>query len=262
MPAIRAPAVAGTFYPDDPVELRDVLARLLDAALEPRGQAPKAVIVPHAGYVYSGAVAAHGYRALGRDAALIRRVVLIGPAHYVPLDGAALPAADAFLTPLGPVPLDGAECEALAARPGVVRSDRAHAEEHALEVQLPFLQATLRDFAIVPLLVGEARHQDVADWLDVVWGGEETRIVVSSDLSHYHSYETARRRDAATARAIETSDFARIGAEDACGATPIAGLLAVARRRGLAVRRLDLRNSGDTAGPRGRVVGYGAWAFA
>lgn len=261
MTATRQPAVAGTFYPDDPAELRTAIERLLDAAPEAGGRAPKAVIVPHAGYVYSGPVAAHAYRALARDAALIRRVVLIGPAHYVPLDGAALPTVEAFLTPLGRVPLDGAACDALAAWPGVMRSDRAHAEEHALEVQLPFLQVSLRDFAIVPLIVGEARHQDVADWLDVVWGGAETRIVVSSDLSHYHAYETARRRDRATAMAIEMSDFSRIGLDDACGAVPIAGLLAAARPRGLAVRRLDLRNSGDTAGPRQRVVGYGAWAF-
>ena len=220
---------------------------------------PKALIAPHAGYVYSGRVAAAAFATLRNGAQGITRVVLIGPAHYVRVRGIAVAAVDAFETPLGRVPVDAEAVGMAADVRSVVRADAPHAPEHALEVELPFLQALLASFRVVPLVVGEAAPQDVAHVLRRLWGGPETLIVASSDLSHYHDYETARRLDAATAAAIEQGAWAGLGPEEACGYLAVAGLLAEAGRRGLAARRLALCNSGDTAGPRHRVVGYGAW---
>jgi AmmeMemoRadiSam system protein B len=264
-PKVRPPAVAGLFYPADPARLRAEISELLaDAArAAPAGLRPKALIAPHAGYAYSGAVAAAAFAALGEGAArAVRRVVLIGPSHHAAFRGIAAPAAEALATPLGRVPVDREALSGLADLRFVGFADGAHAPEHALEVELPFLQLRLRTFEVVPLLVGEAKPQQVAEILRQLWGGPETLIVVSSDLSHFHDYETARRRDAATAEAIERGDWARVGPGDACGFLAIAGLLIEAERRGLRARRLALCNSGDTACPRDRVVGYGAWVFA
>lgn len=258
---IRPPAVAGMFYPADPEHLRTTVAALLADAPTPAAAPPKALIAPHAGYVYSGAVAAAAFATL-RAARGIARVVVIGPAHYVSVDGIALPTAAAFETPLGRVPVDRQALAAIADLPSVGRSDAAHAPEHALEVELPFLQAVLGSFAVVPLLVGDAMGAQVAEILRRLWGGAETLVVVSSDLSHYYDDAAARRRDAATAAAIERGDWERLGPNDACGYLPIAGLLVEARERGLKARRLALRNSGDVSGDRTRVVGYGAWTFA
>jgi AmmeMemoRadiSam system protein B len=256
---IRPPAVAGQFYPKDPQRLRATVAELLSGV--GASAAAKALIAPHAGYVYSGPVAAHAFAGLRAPAQSIARVVLIGPAHYVPFAGIAVPSADAFATPLGPVPLDRQVIAALDDLPVVVTADAPHAPEHALEVELPFLQTLLSDFMLVPLLVGEADPQDVALVLRRLWGGPETLIVVSSDLSHYLDDATARRRDAATAAAIERADWAALGPQDACGFLAVAGLLLEAGRRGLAARRLALANSADSAGSPDRVVGYGAWAL-
>jgi AmmeMemoRadiSam system protein B len=221
----------------------------------------KALIAPHAGYVYSGPVAAAAFATLRNHAQAIERVVVIGPAHYVPVRGIAVPAAAAFETPLGRVPVDQEAMTRLADLPFVIRSDKPHAPEHALEVELPFLQALLPSFILVPLVVGDATPQEVAEALRRLWDGSETLIVVSSDLSHYHDYDTARRLDGATAAAIERADWAAIGSAQACGFLAVAGLLMVTSTRGLKARRLALCNSGDTAGPRDQVVGYGAWAF-
>jgi AmmeMemoRadiSam system protein B len=223
--------------------------------------APKALIVPHAGYVYSGPVAASAYACLRPHRARYARVVLLGPCHRVAIPGLAASRADAFRTPLGDVALDQATVTALSNANVNVFED-AHRHEHSLEVHLPFLQATLDDFSLVPLVVGDTSPEAVADVLRTTWGGDETLIVVSSDLCHYLPYEQARARDRSTCRAIEQFDAGRIGHADACGATPVAGLLIEARRRGLRVSTLDLRNSGDTAGGRDRVVGYGAWVFS
>jgi MEMO1 family protein len=262
MSAIRPPAVAGSFYPADAGRLRAAVDGYLAAADESRAAAtPKAVIAPHAGYVYSGPVAGHAFAALGDGASAIRRAVVIGPAHFVPFRGMAVPSAAAFQTPLGDVPLDRAAIEAIRDLPQVQVADVPHEPEHALEVELPFLQAVLGDFALVPLLVGDAPAGEVAQVLDRLWDGDDTLLVISSDLSHYEPYERARAHDAATAAAIERLGFAKLGPRDACGWLPIAGLLLEARRRGLTTTRLDLRNSGDTAGPRDQVVGYGAWSF-
>jgi AmmeMemoRadiSam system protein B len=260
MQSTRSPAVAGLFYPDDAGTLRAAVHTLL-AATAPAAPAPKAIIAPHAGYVYSGPVAASIYASLIKARDRIRRVVLLGPAHRVAFDGLALSSATAFATPLGEIPLDTAATAQLLMLPQVRLLDAAHRDEHSLEVQLPFLQEVLDDFTLVPLLVGDTSPEEVSEVLDMLWGGEETLIVISSDLSHYHDYATARRLDAATSRAIEALRPQDIGYENACGRIPVGGLLLSARRHGLRAQTLDLRNSGDTAGPRDRVVGYGAYAF-
>ena len=262
--AIRPPAVAGTFYPAVPARLQhdvdgylaDAEARLGDAPV-----APKAIIAPHAGYVYSAPVAASAYASLRAAAERIRRVVLLGPSHRVSLRGLATTSADRFDTPLGPVPIDRASCERAAALPAVCVMDGAHALEHSLEVQLPFLQRVLNDFELVPFSVGDASGEEVAEVLELLWGGPETLVVVSSDLSHYYDYETAKRLDAATTHAIEALDPGGLDAESACGRVPVRGLLLAARRHGLDVETVDVRSSGDTAGPRDQVVGYGSWLF-
>ena len=262
MGVVRPPAVAGSFYPGE----ADVLARdvraLLDAAAVPQGAlVPKAIIVPHAGFVYSGPIAAAAYARLAPARYTINRVVLIGPAHRVAFSGIAASTSESFDTPLGRIPIDGPAIARIATLPGVGGLDQAHEQEHSLEVQLPFLQAALDRFTLVPIVVGNADPAQVAAVLDALWGGKETLIVISSDLSHYLDYATARSTDSATRAAIERLDATPIGFEQACGRVGVAGLLAVAKRRGLSVETLDLRNSGDTAGPRDRVVGYGAWAF-
>ncbi len=258
MPKTRQPAVAGLFYPDDADRLRaDVLRYLAGAgALGPR---PKAIIAPHAGYVYSGPIAASVYAQIAPHADHIARVVLLGPSHRVPVRGIAVPTADSFTTPLGDISLDRDALERIAAFDFVKPMDAAHAAEHSLEVQLPFLQVVLKRFTLVPLVVGDAAADQVARVLDALWGGDETLIVVSSDLSHYHAYATAQRMDNATSRAIEQLRYEDLSYEDACGRGPISGLLYSARRRGMHITTLDVRNSGDTAGSRDRVVGYGAY---
>jgi AmmeMemoRadiSam system protein B len=259
---VRPPAVAGTFYAADPGRLRATVEDFLAApGPAPAESRPKALIAPHAGYVYSGPVAGHAFRALGEGAAQVRRVVVIGPAHYVLFRGLALSSAEVFRTPLGDVPLDGAAIEAIRALPQVELADAPHQPEHALEVELPFLQAVLGDFTLVPLVVGEAMPEEIAEILARLWGGPETLFVISSDLSHYEPYARAQQHDATSAAAIERLDEAALGPRDACGYLPIRGLLIEARRRGLEALRVDLRNSGDTAGPKDQVVGYGAWAF-
>lgn len=259
---VRPPAVAGLFYTGNPQRLRAEVAGLLTDAPAYPGAHAKALIAPHAGYTYSGKVAATAFAALRDIAKTITRVVVIGPAHHVALRGIAAPTVDAFETPLGRVSVDRDALAAIADLPFVVDADAPHAPEHALEVELPFLQVLLESFVLVPLLVGEAEPQEVAEVLRRLWGGSETLVVISSDLSHYHDYDTARRLDAATAAVIERGDWAQLGSNNACGFLPIAGLLVEAARRGLEPQRLSLCNSGDTAGGRDRVVGYGAWTFA
>lgn len=258
--AVRPAAVAGMFYPGE----SQVLAMAVHAYLAERkssaGQRPKALIVPHAGYVYSGPVAASAYRRLVAYRGSIRCVVLLGPVHRVPVRGLALPAAAAFATPLGRVPIDTRAAAAALELPQVRVSEAAHALEHSLEVQIPFLQSVLDDFAIVPFAVGDAGAEEVAEVIDLLWGGPETLFVVSSDLSHYHAYAAAQKIDRGTATAILALDSA-LDHEQACGATPINGFALCARRRALEPELLDLRNSGDTAGDRSRVVGYAAFAF-
>lgn len=262
---VRHAAVAGYFYPADPGALDHLLASLLTEAT-PRDRhpvPPKAIIVPHAGYIYSGPVAARAYARLAGAAGRIRRVVLIGPAHRMGFYGIAVPDARYFETPLGLVPVDQAALERACALPAVFRFDAAHHTEHSLEVQLPFLQRVLGDgFVLVPLVVGSATADDVARVLATLWGGAETLVVVSSDLSHHLDYHSARKVDEHTSLAIELLDEEGVAPGLACGRIPVQGLLRVACMHGLKARRLDLRCSGDTAGRRERVVGYGAFEFA
>lgn len=261
MTLIREPAVADLFYPGDATTLSRAVATLLDEAGERATPAPKALIVPHAGYVYSGPVAASAYACLRPHHDRYRRVVLLGPCHRVPVRGMALCSAAAYRMPGGDVRLDTSESDLLDV-PGVQVFDCAHVGEHSLEVHLPFLQTVLDEFIVLPIVVGDASAEQVADVLDRLWGGDETLIVVSSDLCHYLPYDKARARDAVTCKAIEHFDIDTISHDMACGATPVSGLLLAARRHGLDVTTLDLRNSGDTAGGRDAVVGYGAWMFA
>jgi AmmeMemoRadiSam system protein B/AmmeMemoRadiSam system protein A len=260
-PATRPAAVAGMFYPASAFELaRQVDDLLAEAAHREHAPAPKALIAPHAGYVYSGPIAASAYAQIRSGRGRIRRVVLLGPVHRVPVRGLALPGTERFATPLGHVDVDAEAVAALRDLPQVVESPLAHAAEHSLEVHLPFLQRLLGDFSLVPLAVGDASAEEVAEVLGRLWGGEETLIVVSSDLSHYLPYETARQVDRDTIDHLLSLDT-ELDHERACGATPIGGLLLAARRQQLKAELLDLRNSGDTAGDRRRVVGYAAIAF-
>jgi len=262
----RSPAVAGTFYPADPEQLaHDVERYLADVEMPelPGEEAfPKALIAPHAGYVYSGPVAASAWARLATGRGRIRRVLLLGPSHRVPLAGMALPSVEAFETPLGRVPLDREALARVASLPEVAVRDDAHRLEHSLEVHLPFLQVVLGDVRLVPVVVGDASAEAVARVIEAFWSDPETAVVVSSDLSHDHDYERARRRDAATSEAIEALRLEAIEPDDACGCFPVRGLLLAARRGGLGCRTVDLRSSGDTAGPRDRVVGYGSYVFA
>jgi AmmeMemoRadiSam system protein B len=259
---IRPPAVAGLFYPENANELRHDVSGYIAECSPPAAVAarPKALIVPHAGYQYSGPVAGFAYRRLRDWSADIHHVVLVGPSHRVAIRGLAVPSVDTFATPLGSVPIDAAGRARLLERGLAGISDAAHAAEHSLEVQLPFLQVVLEDFDILPIAVGFAPCEQVARVIDAVWGGPDTLVLVSSDLSHYHTWSDARQIDAATTRAIVelSSDLPD---EQACGACAINGLMQVARRRGLTVEVLDQRNSGDTAGDRSRVVGYGSYAL-
>jgi hypothetical protein len=266
------------FYPEQENRLRaEVQAMLAEAAPgldsaertpgqsigegAPRVPHPKAIIAPHAGYVYSGPVAASAYSRLEGHAGSISRVILLGPAHRYPVRGMAASSAKAFQTPLGSVLLDQEAIARAMELPQVQLVDEAHEGEHSLEVHLPFLQVVLGDFSLVPLVVGEASHEEVAEVLEILWGGPETLIVVSSDLSHYRPYVEANEIDRETARAIERLEPEEIRYEQACGRMPMGGLLLRAREQGLAVECVDLRNSGDTAGSRDQVVGYGAWVF-
>jgi len=264
---VRPAAVAGTFYPGNPAVLARAVFGFIEegrrrmpatsAAPSAPTSAPKALIVPHAGYVYSGAVAASAYARIAPLKGSIARVVLIGPCHRVSVRGIALPEARAFATPLGEVEVDAVAIGQIRGMPGVVASAHAHAADHALEVQLPFLQQVLGRFRVVPLLVGDASMEQVGAVLERLWGGNETLVVISSDLSHYLPYADAQRRDRNTIDAVLRMESS-LGHEQACGATPVNGLLGIARKRAMQVELLDLRNSGDTAGDRARVVGYAA----
>ena len=262
MPITRPSAVAGMFYPAESLALQTEIGALLRGALpQPSASPPKALIVPHAGYVYSGPVAASAYALLAPLRNRVHRVLLLGPTHRLAVRGLALPDCDAFATPLGSVPVDKSAEAAIAHLPQVIRNTATHAQEHSLEVQLPFLQETLEEFSLGPLAVGAASAGEVAEVLERLWGGPETLIVISSDLSHYHPYPMARSLDQASADCILDMDPV-LDHEQACGATPINGLLLAARRHGLRPRLLDMRNSGDTAGDKGWVVGYASFAFS
>ncbi len=260
MSQIRQPAVAGAFYPDAPKQLTALMTHYLDT-VEPVTKAPKAIIVPHAGYIYSGPVAASAYARLKTAASMISRVVLIGPSHRVGFSGLAVTHADQFATPLGNIPVDTDKITELLRLPFVYYLDQAHAQEHSLEVQLPFLQLLLDAFTIIPIVAGDASPKQVCELLEQVWGSSETLIVISSDLSHFHDYATARRLDKQTSETIQALDYEKLDFDSACGRIPVCGLLAYARKYRKQIKMIDLRNSGDTAGDKSRVVGYGAYVI-
>ncbi|MFC4310687.1 AmmeMemoRadiSam system protein B [Steroidobacter flavus] len=257
---VRPPAVAGLFYPGDPEQLRDVVSEYLAQAPTVAGPVPKALIVPHAGYIYSGVIAAAAYSHVAHRRRQIRRIVLIGPSHRVYLRGMAVPSAEVFQTPLGMVPVDRELKARVLEQEHVVESDSPHASEHSLEVQLPFLQMMFDDFTLLPVALGSASPPAVAAALADVWGDEETLVLVSSDLSHYLPYDEARSADAETSTAILRNDATLTG-EQACGCIGINGLTFLARQRDARIEEIARCNSGDTAGDRNRVVGYGAFAL-
>ena len=259
MTLIRQPAVAGLFYPADGQSLRhDIQHYLTDVNCE-LSTNPKAIVVPHAGYIYSGPIAASAYKQIIPFKDTINRVVLLGPSHRVAFSGLAVPEADVFSTPLGNIPIDQKGIQLLSNFPQVIASDQAHKEEHSLEVQLPFLQQVLNEFSLIPLVVGYADRYEVAEVIKALWGDEHTLIVISTDLSHYHAYNEAKQLDRATSDAIVNLKPDLIGYEDACGRNGLKGLITVAEEKHLSFELLDLRNSGDTAGDKSRVVGYGAY---
>jgi hypothetical protein len=257
---VRPAAVAGMFYPESAEVLRREIAQMLNEVSGSPSDRPKAIIAPHAGYIYSGPIAASVFARLTWLRSTVRRIVLLGPTHRVAIDGLAVPSSNQFVTPLGSIPIDQQAIAAIMDLPQVVVSDAAHAQEHSLEVELPFLQAVFGEFSLLPLAVGQTTPLAVAEVIERVWGGDETLIVVSSDLSHYLPYADARRVDAQTAQRIVNLD-ATVQPMQACGALPVNGLLLAARKHGLQAELVDLRNSGDTAGDKARVVGYGAFAF-
>lgn len=259
---IRPAAVSGLFYPDSAELLHRQIGDYLSSARTELSPAqPKAMIVPHAGYIYSGPVAGSAFHLLEPFSEIINRVILVGPSHRVAFEGIAASGATHFSTPLGLVPLDRQTTLELEALELVSESDSAHAFEHSLEVQIPFLQEILKDFQLVPLVVGNCSPSQVAKMMETVWGGPETLFVISSDLSHYHDYHTAQKIDKQTASAIENLDPTPIGYENACGRAGLNAILMIAQNRNLEIKELDLRNSGDTAGSKGNVVGYGSWAL-
>jgi AmmeMemoRadiSam system protein B len=258
MVLIRQPAVAGTFYPANPQQLKNQLDSYLKAA-NSGAKVPKAMIVPHAGYIYSGEIAASAYARLKTDADTIKRVVLVGPSHRVGFKGLAVSRAEFFSTPLGDIPLDTAAIETLLKFPFVGYRDDAHHLEHSLEVQLPFLQTVLTEFKLIPLVTGQATAEQVEQVLELFYDSPETLIVISSDLSHYHDYTTAQRLDQETSRHIENLQYQELDPESACGRVGVSGLLALAQKKSLHIKTIDLRNSGDTAGDKKQVVGYGAY---
>ena len=257
----REPAVAGQFYPDNPDQLADMLQQMFAQVKAVKPGHVKALIAPHAGYIYSGPVAANAYQSLRQQADQISRVILLGPSHRVGFLGIATSSASSYRMPQGEIPLDRDSIDLLKALPQVIEMDQAHQFEHSLEVQLPFLQSVLKQFSLVPLVVGDCAASEVAEVIERLWGGDETLFVISSDLSHYNAYEVARQQDKKTSDAILRLAPQDIDYGDACGRNPVNGLLLAAKQHGLKPELLDLRNSGDTAGPRDRVVGYGAYIF-
>ena len=255
---IRPAAVAGAFYPENPARLRGLVEELLKHNSAAVDRPPKALIIPHAGYIYSGPIAASAFSVLPAGT---RRVVVVGPSHHFNFAGLAITRAAAFRTPLGTVPVDAVALDRIASGPRVQPIEEAHRVEHSLEVMLPFLQMTLKEFTLVPIVSGNVSDQEMGEALELLWDRPDTRFIISSDLSHYYTYEEARQLDSKTAQAIERLRAKDIHADSACGCVPIRGLIWCAQRYKLKALTLDLRNSGDTAGPRDRVVGYGAFAF-
>lgn len=262
MKIIQKPVVAGTFYPSDVEELTFMLQNFFAKVQGHAQPLPQAIVAPHAGYIYSGPIAASAYACLKKARDQIKRVIIVAPSHRYPFTGIATSSADFFSTPLGEIPIDRAALQKIAVLPQIIQLDAAFASEHSLEVQLPFLQMQLTDFTLIPLLVGMASPKEVAEVLTMLWMEKGTLIVVSSDLSHYHEYQTAQQLDLITAQKILALDYNALDGEQACGYMGLQGLLLFVKQKGWRAECLDLRNSGDTVGEKDYVVGYGAFHFA
>jgi AmmeMemoRadiSam system protein B len=257
---IRLPVVAGSFYPEQPDILKAMISEYLQQ-VAPALKVPQAIIVPHAGYIYSGEIAASAYTRLQSRQSSIKHVVLLGPSHKVGFTGLALSHADAFRTPLGDIPLDAEAIASIIHFPFVEYREQAHLLEHSLEVQLPFLQMTLDSFKLLPIVAGDCPAELIEELLELFYGQDDTLIVISSDLSHFHDYQTAQRLDKQTSRLIEQLEYQLLDYDSACGRVPVSGLMALAKKKSLQIETIDLRNSGDTAGNKSRVVGYGAYVI-
>jgi MEMO1 family protein len=255
----RCAAVAGLFYADDPQQLNSDILQYLSHAHARNNITPRAIIAPHAGYIYSGPIAASAYKLLQPVSHKIHQIILLGPSHRVAFKGIATPGSQFFSTPLGAVKINMANCARAQALSFVDINKAAHKDEHSLEVHLPFLQSVLADFELTPLVVGDCNKNDVASLLDLFWNNDETLIIISTDLSHFHDYATAQKQDELTSEAIRSLQADKIHYEDACGRNPLNGLLTLASQRQLKIDCVDLRNSGDTAGDKSRVVGYGSY---
>ncbi len=256
--SIRQAAVAGQFYEADKTRLQEHINKLLGVTDDPPDAMPEALIVPHAGFIYSGKTAAQAYRCIQSRRGEIKRIVLLGPAHRVYLDGMALPSVDTFSTPLGDIPLDQESIEQVKTLSGVMLSDEAHRLEHSLEVQLPFLQTVLDDFSLVPIVVGDCSADKVAGLMDKLWGDSNSLMIISSDLSHFHPYNAAKQIDASTCQRI-LNKSCNLSGEEACGARVLNGLMRSKHALSLNIELLAACNSGDTAGDKNRVVGYGSF---
>ncbi|MDH5654459.1 MAG: AmmeMemoRadiSam system protein B [Spirochaetia bacterium] len=257
METVRESAVAGSFYPDEKKHLADLVDSYLSGE-DKKNPLPEAIIVPHAGYMYSGAVAGKGYTSIKQLD--IKNILIIGPAHRVYVNGLAIPDCDAFVTPLGKISVNKELYPELVKLPFISINDEAHKDEHCIEVQLPFLQRLFTSFQIIPVLAGNADEEQIQTLFDLT-SGKIDLIIVSSDLSHYNSYETAKNLDRNAANSIEALDPFSLESEQACGSRPIKGLLLYAKRAGLKVKTLVLQNSGDVSGSRSSVVGYGSFIF-
>ncbi len=257
---VRQPAVAGMFYPQDRLILEQTIKQFI-AQAEQYNPPPKALIVPHAGYIYSGYTAAQAYASLQSKSATIKKIVLLGPAHTMYFKGIAYDPATYVATPLGDIEQDTGLLAKISSLPYVYSLPQAHQKEHCLEVQWPFCQVLFNQFTLLSLVVGETEPEQVAELLELVWGGDETLIIISSDLSHYLAYNEAQKEDTQTCLAISTLNFESLIHHNACGFYPLRGFLHYARQHQLCGRLVDLRNSGDTAGSKERVVGYSSYHF-
>jgi len=260
----RQASVAGSFYPKNPAQLKKTLTNLFNANedLNIDFQTPvKAIIAPHAGYIYSGPIAAKAYSLVSTCIKGKNKITIIGPSHFVPFNGIALSTAEFFETPLGKIKVDHHAYELINRIPEVIYLDEAHAREHSIEVHLPFIQYLKKDVRIIPLAVGQTSYQKVAKVLEKFCEEKDNLIIISSDLSHYHAYGYAQKYDLQTALKIENYKCSQLGPNEACGYLAIAGLLKMAKDRKYKIKRIDLCNSGDTSGSKDTVVGYGSWFF-
>ena len=260
MEKIKQADVAGMFYPGEEASLRQMVDGFIQKALS-FDLRPRAIIAPHAGYIYSGSIAGTAYKTIAAVRDQIENVIIMSPAHRFYLRGIALHMADAFATPLGNIPVNIGIVKKIKQFSSVQWEERSFIQEHGLETHLPFIQRAFKPgIKIVPMIVGECQESEVAEILESVWEDPRNFVIISSDLSHFHSYADAKKLDRNTVDLIQNLDSQSLDTEFACGHYPICGLLNLARNRKLKIKALDIRSSGDTAGSKESVVGYGSFA--